>query len=262
VTRRIACIGAFSAVLALNSIEARADTCGVPEGGNAALAAMDARKRLAFVHVTLDDQARYVERWKWAWVGIGSASLAVSAGLTIGWAVSNDPHVRDANFIDNLVATGFSVFTPITTIVFAPRIDAPIADELFAATGGGEAGTCLVLARMEELLAKGAAEEAFATGWLAHTASILGVGVMVAIMAVQGALETDPLARDAHLQNALINGVAGVFYAEAQLLTAPTGAKTGWAHYLKGDLPHKSASAVTVRPVPMGAGIGLRVTFD
>jgi hypothetical protein len=240
------------------------DTCAVPENGSAALASISARDRIEFLRSTLDDQARYVRRWKWAWVGIGSAAVVASGALTIGWAAGNDPHVRDANVADNLVATVFSVFTPIVTVVFAPRVesDAPVIDRLLADTGNGEAGACLVLARVEELFAKGAEEEAFATGVLAHLASLLGVAALFGIMAVEAALATDPLARDAHWENAVINGLAGVAYAEAQILTTPTGAVKGWRSYLKGDLHRKSAAAFSVQPLAIAPGLMLRMTFE
>jgi hypothetical protein len=244
--------------VALAAQSAHADTCAAPVGGDARLAAMDASARIAFIHATMDEQARYARTWKLAWVGIGSATVVASTAVAIGFAASTSD-AREANVIDNTVAAVFSVATPIVTVVLAPRVesDAPKLDALLRDTNDGAAGTCIVLARAEELLAKSAEDEAFATGWLAHVAGILGAGALFAFMAIEAAFATDAPSRDAHWQNAVINGVAGVAYAELQILTTPTGAASGYARYLKGDLRRKSAPRVTVLPSPGGLALGV-----
>jgi hypothetical protein len=110
-------------------------------------------------------------------------------------------------------------------------------------------------------LKKTADDEAFATGWLAHTASILGAGALFAFMAVEAAVANDPASRDAHWQNAIINGIAGVAYAETQILTTPTGAVSGYARYLTGDMRRRSTNKTHVTVRPMGAGAALDVSF-
>jgi hypothetical protein len=259
-SRRNATRAAAACFLATLCSAARveAQTCPVPNGASERLAAVPAPERLSFVRATMDEQARYTRIWKWAWVGIGSAAVVASTAVTIGFAAGNDP-AREANIVDNAVAAAFSLATPIVTVVFAPRIEDETLEALLRATGGGAAGTCLVLARAEELLAKGAADEDLATGWLAHVVSILGAGALFAFMAIEAAATTDPPSRDAHWQNAAINGLAGVAYAEAQILTTPTGASRGYGRYLRGDLDGKSSVRVSVRP--MGAGLALRLTF-
>jgi len=207
---------------------------------------------------TMDEQARYVRTWKLAWVAIGSATVVASGGVAIGYALSTSD-AREANVIDNTVAGVFSIATPIVTVVLAPKVDAPELDALLRATNDGAAGTCLVLARAEELLAKSAEDEAFATGWLAHTAGILGAAALFAFMAIEAAVATDAPSRDAHWQNAAINGIAGVAYAELQILTTPTGAASGYQRYLKGDLRRRSAPRVTV--LPSRGGLALGVSF-
>jgi hypothetical protein len=253
---------AVACLLSVTLVTARghAQTCPIPDGASSRLASVPARERLEFIRATMDEQARYTSIWKWAWVGIGSATVVVSTAVTIGFAFGSDP-ARNANIIDNTAAAVFSVATPIVTIAFAPRVerDAPVLRALIRDTGGGTAGTCLVLARAEELLSRGAEDEDLATGWLAHVVSILGAGVLFGFMAVEAALATDAPSRDAHWQNAVINGLAGVAYAEAQILTTPTGASRGYARYLAGDLHRKSSPSVSVRP--MGAGLSLEVSF-
>ncbi len=251
----------LSASLALlASAPAHADTCPTPEGGSAKLAAVDARERIDFLHRTVDDQARYARTWKWAWFAIGSATFASSAVQVAGWAAGNDV-TREANIIDNLVVSAFSIVTPVTAILFALRVesDAPAIDTLLAQTGNGAAGSCLVLARIEELFAKDAAEEAFNTSWIAHVTGLIGLGAMFAIMAVEAATESNPTIRDAHWINAITNTAGGLILTEAQILTTPTGAANGYKRYLKGELPKKTATTIT--PIFTGLSLGMRISF-
>lgn len=245
----------------LAATAARADTCPVPDGANARLATIDSRERIEFLHHVMQDQARYARTWKWAWFGIGTATFASSAAQAIGWAAGNDK-TREANVIDNLVVSGFSIVTPIFSLLFALRVedDAPAVDQLLRETGGGEAGSCLVLARIEELFAKDAAEESFNTGVLTQVTAILGVGAMFAIMAVEAATSTDPAVRDAHWFNAVGNGVAGLILTESQILTTPTGAVSAYQRYLRGKLPRP---ALTMSLVPLIAtpGLAFKVSF-
>ena len=251
---------AAAVVIALGTVPARAQPCAIPSGASTKLAAIDASERIAFIHATMDEQARYARTWKWAWVGIGSATVVASFSVAIGYAASSSP-ARDANVTDNLVAGAVSIATPIVTLFLAPRVesDAPKLDALLRDTNGGAAGACIVVARAEELLARSAEDEAFATGWIAHTTSILGAGALFAFMAVEAALATDSVSRDAHWQNAIINGAAGIVYAELQILTTPTGATSSYARYLKGDLHRKSQVHVAV--LPTLGGLALGVTF-
>lgn len=247
------------ALVLSSAAAARADTCPVPEGGNAKLEQVDARERIDFLHRTVDDQARYAHTWKWAWFGIGSATFASSVGQVIGWAATNEK-TRDANIVDNLVVSGFSIVTPVASLLFALRVekDAPAIDELLRQTNGGEAGTCMVLARMEELFKLDADEEDFNTGFFAQATALLGLAAMFSIMAVEAATASDPDIRDAHWVNALTNTGAGLILTEAQILTTPTGASRAYKRYLKGDLPRPK---LTVSVVPFGAGAALEIAF-
>jgi len=241
---------------------ASADTCPAPDGGNPKLASIDASERIAFLKRTVDDQARYASRWKWAWFGIGWVELGASAGTAAVYAATGDPKTRTANVVDNLIAAGFSLGTPVSAFFFAPRVegDAPVIDRLVRDTGGGAAGTCLVLARMEELVAKGAKDEAQNAGIVTQVISLLGLGALVGILAIEAAASSDPDVANAHWVNAGINGAAGLVLVEAQILTSPTGEDRAYRAYLKGDLGSKSVG-FSVVPLVATPGVALRVTF-
>jgi hypothetical protein len=250
---------AFPVALGLASIAsvARADdkiTCPVPEGGDPKLAMVDARERLDYLHRTLGDQARYARIWKWSWFGIGMTTLTASLIFT---ATSGN----DIDRYDNLLIAGFSLATPTIALLFALRVesDAPAIDQLFEQTDNGRAGTCMVLARTEEIFKKGADEEAFNAGFFAHLAGILGNAVMFSIIAIEAATASTPADRDKHLVNAAFNTSVGVVLTEAQILTSPTGAAKGYKQYLKGIVARKSA--VTVGVAPFFGGAMLRVQF-
>jgi hypothetical protein len=248
------------AVALLSSI-AHADTCPVPEGGSAKLASMEPSQRVAFLERTFHEQAKYAERWKWAWFGIGTATFLGSLGQAIGWAVFTDSSnpKREPNVVDNSIVAGFSVVGPVASLALSLSVekDAPAVDQLLKETGGGTAGTCLVLARMEELMKRDGDEESFNTAWFQHVIAIVGVGALFSILAVEAATASDPIVRDEHWQNAISNSVAGLILTELQLLTTPTGAASGYKRYLKGDIPAKTAFSV----VPYGTGLALRVDF-
>jgi hypothetical protein len=249
----------------LLSSHAFADRCPAPEGGTAALATIDASDRIAFLHRTVDGQARYAKTWKWAWFGIGSATFASSVAITVAWAVAGgDPQVQQANIIDNVVVSGFSIVTPITALLFALRVesDAPVIDQLLHDTANGAAGECLVLARMEELFAKDAAEESLNTGWFAQITALLGLGAMFSIMAVEAATASNSAVSQAHWFNAITNTAVGLVLTEAQILTTPTGAASGYKRYLKGELEHRAKKlSLSVAPMTMGPGVSLRLAF-
>ncbi len=254
--------GSCGITVALVAGLAHADTCPVPEGGTAKLASIAASERIDFVHRTEADQAIYARNWKWAWFGIGWGFVAAGLIQAGAWAAGNDV-AREANIVDNLIVAGFSLATPLTAIVFSMRVesDAPAIDELLKQTNGGTAGTCLVLARMEELLQKGGEEEAFNTAWFQHVIAMVGVGALFSIMAVEAATASDHDIQQAHWINAVTNGVGGIIVTEAQLLTAPTGARTGYKRYLKGELDAKKSASWSVVPLGVASGVALRVVF-
>lgn len=245
------------------SAEARAEgaptRCPVPEGADPSLASVDATARLDYLHQTLDQQGHYAHNWKWWWFGIGSVTLASSVAFTIVGAATDS----QADFVDGLIVSAFSVVTPVTALLFAPRAerDAESVDTLFAQTGNGRAGKCEVLARTEEIFLKTADEEAFNTSWLAYAAAILGNGAMFAIIAVEAATASDPHDQQEHWINALTNTGAGVILTLAQILTSPTGAVSGWHRYLKGDVKPKSGVAFAVSPLGVAPGLALSLRF-
>jgi len=251
---------AFVFAASISSV-ARADTCPAPAGADARLARLDARARIDFLRDTLEAQSRYATTWKLSWVGIGGAIVLASVGEAIGWSATHDA-ARDARVADAIVVAGFSALLPLVTLVAAPTIprDARAVSTMLDATNGGAAGTCLVLARMEELFAKGAAEESFNAGPLAHLAAVVGVGALFSILAVEAATSPPGPTRDAHWENAIFNGVGGLALTELQILTSPRGASHAYRRYLTGDLPRGSI-AFSVSPMRQAAGVAIAITF-
>jgi hypothetical protein len=240
-------------------MHAHAEACAVPAGGSSTLGAIDARERIDFLRRNADDQARYVHDWKWAWVGIGTATFTGSAAITLGWALGNDPVVRSANIVDNTVVTSFAILTPTVALLAAPRIRAPAIDELLRQTGDGAAGSCLVLARMEELFTRDAADEALNTSWVSHVAGLLVLGALFGILATEAATASNPQVRDAHWRNAIVNTSAGLVLTEIQILTQPSGSVHAYKRYLKGDLPQKASARLSIMPT-LG-GLAVRMSF-
>jgi hypothetical protein len=258
-------VGGAALLLSMSGV-AHADTCPVPEGGSAKLAAMDARDRIAFLEGTFHDQARYARTWKWAWFGIGLTTLAASAAQAVGWAVFTDSSnpKREPNIIDNSIVAGFSVVGPFASLLLSLGVekDAPVVDQLLRDTGGGAAGTCLVLARMEELLVKDGKEERFNTAWFQHVLAVVGVGALFAILGVEAATSSDPVAQQEHWMNAITNSIAGLLLTEGQILTSPTGAVSNYERYLKGGgVPERKKLAFSLAPNFKEPGLSFRVTF-
>ena len=247
----------------MSSHEVRAgdapERCPVPEGADPSLAKVDAAARLDFLHRTLHDQGRYAHNWKWWWFAIGDVTLASSLGFAIGGAAANS----QPDLIDGLIVSAFSVVTPVTALLFAPRAerDAQTIDELFAQTANGRAGECEVLARTEELFSKTADEEAFNTSWLLWAAAILGNAAMFSIMAVEAVTAPNAHDQEEHWINAITNTGAGLVLTFAQILTSPTGAVSAWRDYLKGVVKPKSGVAFSVSPLGVAPGLSLSLRF-
>jgi hypothetical protein len=239
--------------------------CPVPEGADSSLARVDAGARLDFLHETLDEQAHYAHNWRWWWFAIGDVTLASSVAFTFVGAATNDqPNLWDRpDFVDGIIVSAFSIVTPLSALVLAPRAegDAADVDRLFAQTGNGRAGECEVLARTEEIFSKTAEEEAFNTSWLLWAASIVGNAAMFGIMAVEAATTSDPGAQEAHWRNAIINTASGLVLTAAQILTSPTGAVSGWRRYMKGNVQRKSGVAFSVAPFGFAPGLALSLRF-
>ena len=253
------------ALLLVGASAAAADSCPAPEGGSSKLEAVEARARIDFIHQTLDEQAGSAGRWKWGWLAIGSFTFASSVGITIGWAASGgNPAVRQANVVDDLIVNAFAIIPPVSAMLLALHVesDAAVVRRLLRDTNDGGAGTCLVLARMEELFERDATEERRETSWLVHIASVLGVGALVAIFAVEGATASAPAVSRAHWFNAAFNGTVGLALTEAQILTTPTGAARRWKQYLAGDLRSTRPPRPSLAPLSLAPGLALRLTFD
>jgi len=246
----------------LVSTPARAEGCPTPEGAAQALARAAPQQRIAFLRQNFEDQGRYATSWKWWWVGIGTTTFASSVAQAAGWAAGDDIR-RNANVIDNLIVSAFSVATPVAALALALRVesDAPRVDALLRQTDGGAGMACLVLQRIEELFRKGAEEEAFDTSWVAHVTGTLGVGAMVAILASEAAAASSVSNRNAHWDNAIGNGIGGLALTEAQILSQPTGAVSAYRRYLRGDLRGGSGSALSFRVVPTGSGTSITLRW-
>ena len=253
-----------AAALLLSSV-AHAETCPIPEGGSAALGSMDAKDRIDLLHATFDSQAVYAKRWKWAWFGIGMTTLAGSVGQAVAWAafVDESNPKREPNVVDNAIVAGFSVVGPFVSLVFAPSVekDAPAIDQLLKDTGGGAAGSCMVIARMEELMRRDVSEEEFNVGWFQHVVAIVGVGALFGILFGEALGTSDPIAAQEHRNNAISNSLVGLVLTELQILTSPSGAIGAWNRYLGGRFSTKKTAAFSVAPMFGAAGLSFRVTF-
>jgi hypothetical protein len=225
---------------------ASAEGCPAPAGADPRLATMDPMARLSFLHETLDRQALYAQIWTWSWTAAG-------VGLAWGNYILADRATTNDDRIDYIIAGSFSLLIPVSAHYTHLQVirDAPVLDSLMAGTAGGTAGTCVVLARAEELIARDAADEAFHAGWLTHVLSIAGNGLLFGIVGALHGLD--------HWGNAWLDLIGGIPISELQILTQPTGAASAWKHYRAGSFEAPKASAWSL--VPRGAGVALQATF-
>jgi hypothetical protein len=120
--------------------------------------------------------------------------------------------------VEFVAGAATSVFIPSFLLVHPPLVlgDAPALNaRLEATTAYGRLGDpCVAWSRARELLARDAADEAFATGWLAHTfvvAGNIGVGLVLGIAFHDW-------------WGAAKQAVGGSAVGELQILTLPAGA--------------------------------------
>lgn len=235
--RRLA-IGAVLLVMATSGT-ARAE-CPAPAGGSAKITEWSDTARVDYVHRVLDSQEKWATAWTYGWSTIGT-------GIVVGSFILADRAESDDDRVDNVISGSFALLIPIITMSFRLRVldDAPLLREVLAGTANGRAGTCVVLARAEELLARDAADESFNTGPLSQVLAIVGNGALFGILAAMG-----------HWTNAVLDGVGGLALSELQVLTAPTGAARAWKHYKDGsiDVPKPGVSLAP-------RGMGLALTF-
>jgi hypothetical protein len=188
-----------------------------------ALGLVDPGARFAYIRGVLDEDARRARTWTTAWAIAGTVFIAGNAAYA---AITTD----DAMRVDAIIEAVKSIFIPAVLIVqpiHAMR-SAPEVDALGRAFewAPGRVATCVPLARAEELLVDAAEDEAFATGWLAHTVVIVG---NLAVSAVQGF-------GLGHWVGAALGVGGGIGIGELQILTHPTLALDALGPYSKGHL--------------------------
>jgi hypothetical protein len=181
--------------------QAAAPTCG-------ACARCEDRVRSIAAALAQDEHRTLV--WYWSWMAAGTALLvgqATLASLTGG-----------NNRVEFVAGAATSVFIPSFLLLHPPLVlgDAPaLRARLEATTTDGRLGdACIAFDRARELLARDAADEAFATGWLAHTfviAGNIGVGLVLGIAFHDW-------------WGAAKQAVGGSAVGELQILTLPAGA--------------------------------------
>lgn len=238
--------GAVALVALLASGAARAQGCPVPTGADPRLASVDPMARLSFIHDTIDRQALYGQIWTWGWTAAG-------AGFAWGNFIMADRAKNADDRVDYIIGGAFSLLIPVSVHLAHLKVigDAPVLDALVAGSAGGTAGTCLVLARAEELIARDAANEALQAGWLTHVLSIAGNFVVFAIVGGLHGID--------HWGNAWLDLIGGIPLSELQILTQPTGAVSAWKHYRAGSFEVPKPSAWSL--VPQRAGLALQATF-
>ena len=171
----------------------------------------DCMRDLRATQTTLDLDARHSRAWRWGWTAIDSALFAGSLALL--------PLLPDdTKRIEYVVNAGKAAFVVAVLAIHPPRViaDARVLDAHLEATtlDGVVADPCIARARGRELLSGAAGEQAFATGWAAHTFVVTS---NVAIGVVEGLLLHDWL-------GAILQGVGSIVVGEIQIFTQPTGA--------------------------------------
>jgi hypothetical protein len=220
-------------------------TCPAPADASPALADVDAPTRLAFIRATLSDQAGRSRTWSWGWVITGTALVAGNFTMA---AFASNPTDRS----NDIVGGALSVLIPLPILLRPPSV---LSDESeLDAMTARSSQSCATLARAEELLRRGAGDQAQATGVGAHA---IGIGLNVAVGLVLGLGFGD-------WKGAATVGGVGVVIAEGEILTRPRGAIDGLEHYRRGELTSSSASrAWYIAPLasPSAGGLDLVVAF-
>jgi hypothetical protein len=162
------------------------------------------------IAAALSADARRTRGWYWAWMATGTALLAGQA--TLATLVHGDERV------EFVAGAATSVFIPAILVLHPPSVldDALVLDaRLEASTVDGRLGDpCIARERARELLARDAADEALATGWIAHS---FVIGGNIAVGLLLGLAFHD-------WWGAGKQAVGGSIVGEIQILTLPAGA--------------------------------------
>ncbi len=162
------------------------------------------------VRGVLDDNARRMRVWYWAWMATGTAFLGGSAALA---AVSSGNEQKDyiAGALTSVFIPGLLLLHPPLVLGDSRRLDDRIA---LTSVDGRLGDPCVVLPFAQQLLARDAQDEAFATGWFAH-AFVVGGNMAVGLLLGLGFGDWAGFVKQA---------VGGSVVGEIQILTLPTGA--------------------------------------
>ena len=166
--------------------------------------------RARAIATAMDLDARRTRVWYWAWMAAGTALLAGQATLA--------PLVRGNDRVEFVAGAATSVFIPGFLLLHPPSVlgDSIVLDDrIDATTAGGVLGdACIALDRARELLARDAADESFATGFVAH-AFVIGGNIAVGLLLGLAFHDWWGAAKQA---------VGGSAVGELQILTLPAGA--------------------------------------
>lgn len=223
---------------------ARASTCPVPVGADAALGAIDASERLAFLADGMHEAARRAKIWTYTWTGLHAAMGVGQLAIL--------PIVPAETHVDRYLGSAASLVGIVSLLALPLRVikDARVLDEKRAAlAGGGDA--CALLAEAEQWVDRDAVNEARVHAWWPHTATMLfgaGLGLTLAL----GWKRYD--------QGAVI-AVASMFIGELRLNTQPEDAAPLRERYRAAKLGGQRSVAAqkqwmvvpSVAPLPGGA---------
>jgi len=166
--------------------------------------------RTQAIAAAMDVDARRTRVWYWAWMAAGTALLAGQATLAA--------LVRGNDRVELAAGAATSVFIPGFLLLHPPSVlgdSVALDDRIDTTTVGGVLGdACIALERARELLARDAADEAFATGFVAH-AFVVGGNIAVGLFLGLAFHDWWGAAKQA---------VGGSAVGELQILTLPAGA--------------------------------------
>jgi hypothetical protein len=199
--------------------------------GEPALGHVDAGVRLRFVRERLRHEARRARIWSWSWAGIYT-------GLTVG-QLAVTPAVAREDRRDYYVGAGaaFIGLIPLAVAPLSVMGDHRWLERRLAAAPPGT-HECVLLAEAENLLVRGAKNEAFGRSSLVHVGNVVVNAIVFAIIGPGFG----------HWTSAAMNMVIGIAVGEAMINTQPVGAVADLERYRAGDL---AAAAPTPRRVTL-----------